>query len=674
MSKLRNEINVGRDGTAIQVLSELLTRYHFDAQIWKASAKEVLEMKKPVILVWEASKYVIFEKVEKNKAVIVDPETGRDHLSLEDFEKKFSNALIEAKPGEGFRKEKEQFFSWKMFLPCILQDKKKYAVVAFFSCISYAVTLLTTTLMQSIVDNVMVQSKYWYYARGFALLVVFTSLVMFFNSMAMIRLRMVIDKNLTSKVMKDLLHADYQFFDLRSKGELVFSLNSCSAIRELFAQQVISGMVDMGAVIVITGYIFSRNTTIGIVVLILFFLNVLYTTLTYPSAIELNNDYVREQSKLQSTYIEIVQSIMSIKMVSYEENIYERWKRQFDVFQKKYFASERMTTIIGVLGAAIEMISPVTVLLLGIHYAVRGEISVGMAMALYFLSNSYFGFVKTIFSTYWSFVRSNIYMERLGDISYQNLHQEEEAEKLQHISTGDIELQSVSYHYGGTEQNVLSDISLHIQVGEKIAIVGKSGCGKSTLAKLIVGLYHPTEGRLLYDGADAEKLDMGYIRKQFGIVPQESVLFNKSIYDNIVLEREDITEEDVIEVTKIVNIYEEIEEMPLKFHTLVSDGGLNLSGGQRQRIILARALIQKPKVLVLDEATSALDNVNEAKLSNYLKQQGCTRIIIAHRLSTIIDADKILVMDKGCIVEEGKHKELLEKQGAYSSLYNTQEQ
>lgn len=213
---------------------------------------------------------------------------------------------------------------------------------------------------------------------------------------------------------------------------------------------------------------------------------------------------------------------------------------------------------------------------------------------------------------------------------------------------------------------------MEIREGQKIAIVGSSGSGKSTLSKLIMGLYDPTEGQICFDSIPLEKLDRKQLYKQMGIVPQDITLFNSSILKNITLNNKNISIEKVRKVAKAAQIDKEIESMPMKYNTPISEMGMNLSGGQRQRIVLARALLNDPKILILDEATSSLDLVNESLISKYLSEMGCTRVVIAHRLSTIIDSDFIIVLDKGEVVEVGKHEELIALEGVYSNLYRSQ--
>jgi ABC-type bacteriocin/lantibiotic exporter with double-glycine peptidase domain len=221
---------------------------------------------------------------------------------------------------------------------------------------------------------------------------------------------------------------------------------------------------------------------------------------------------------------------------------------------------------------------------------------------------------------------------------------------------------------------VLQDISLVIQAGQKIAIVGRSGSGKSTLAHLLLRLYEPTEGQILYDGVDSRKMDLYGLRRKIGVVLQEPFLFSGSIRQNISLHAAGLSLERIHTVAHIAAIHEEIEAMPMGYETLVAEDASTLSGGQRQRLALARALATDPTVLLLDEATSQLDSLTERQIENNLNQLECTRIVIAHRLSTVRDADLIVVLDRGCIVESGTHQDLMECDGLYTALAQNQDE
>jgi ABC-type bacteriocin/lantibiotic exporter with double-glycine peptidase domain len=219
---------------------------------------------------------------------------------------------------------------------------------------------------------------------------------------------------------------------------------------------------------------------------------------------------------------------------------------------------------------------------------------------------------------------------------------------------------------------VLRDLSLTIQSGQHVAIVGRSGAGKSTLARLLVGLYQPESGRLLYDGADLAELDLRSVRRQFGVMMQQPYLFGGSVRSNISLGDPSMAMEAVIEAATLAHIHDDIVRMPLGYDTLLAAGGASLSGGQRQRLALARVLARRPSILVLDEATNALDAVTETEVDLALRALRCTTIVVAHRLSTVAAADLILVLDDGELVEQGSHRQLLARGGAYANLVQTQ--
>ena len=231
-----------------------------------------------------------------------------------------------------------------------------------------------------------------------------------------------------------------------------------------------------------------------------------------------------------------------------------------------------------------------------------------------------------------------------------------------------VYVSSVAFRYSQAGPRVLNDIHLTVEPGQQIAVVGPSGSGKSTLGRLLLALHMPTEGRILYDDLPLERLTWPELRRQFGVVLQEGVLFSGSVLSNITLSDPLIERDRVVEAAEIARIHEDIMAMPMAYDTFVSEGGSALSGGQRQRLAIARAIVQKPAVLLLDEATSHLDVETEKAVARNLRALACTQIVIAHRLSTIRDADSILVLDQGTIVESGRHHELIRRQGHYARL------
>jgi len=237
---------------------------------------------------------------------------------------------------------------------------------------------------------------------------------------------------------------------------------------------------------------------------------------------------------------------------------------------------------------------------------------------------------------------------------------------------GRITLDRVSFRYNPTAPLVVDDVSLDVEAGSFIALVGPSGAGKTTLAHLLVGLYRPMSGRILYDGVDLRELDLRAVRGQMGIVNQQPYLFGSSIASNLSLADPSLSRDRLIEAAHLAQIHDDIVNMPLGYDTLLGDGVLSVSGGQRQRLALARALVPRPAILLLDEATSSLDTATERRIQDELAKLRCTRIVIAHRLSTVRAADLILVMDQGVVVERGSHDELMRRRGRYERLVAVQ--
>jgi ABC-type bacteriocin/lantibiotic exporter with double-glycine peptidase domain len=373
------------------------------------------------------------------------------------------------------------------------------------------------------------------------------------------------------------------------------------------------------------------------------------------------------QTKTQSYLTESIYGICDVKVLGAEEKIFKTWfqlfKQHLKISQKQSFITSSLES----LGIGIQFITPLFLLWVGINMVISREISLGELLAFNSLAASFIVPIVSMGTTYSQLLLLGSYMQRLQDV-VETKSENSNTEEIKDFK-GYIEFKDVSFKYEYFGKNILSSIDLTIKPGERVAIVGASGSGKSSLAKLLLGLNLPTEGSLTYDGQDIKNLNLQSIRRRIGAVLQETRLFHGSILENIELLSEEKSLDNIIEIAKTADIHEDILKQPMGYYTMISEGGNNFSGGQRQRLLLARALMKKPKLLILDEATSALDNLSEARIQENLQKLNCTQIIIAHRLSTVINADRILVMHDGEIIESGTHEELLDKMGYYYSLY-----
>lgn len=672
MEELRQKLEVGRDGSSFQQLVELLNTYNFTVKSYKIPANKLHKIKLPAIVFWGNNHFIILEKVKNNVFTIVDPAIGRLKLDIGEFEEKYTEYIVVPEPNENFKGNTRRIYNIKYLLPYILSYKTLYAKILAVSLLVYGFILSLPIIIQNIIDE-LIYNDGTSSNNKLIILILILSIMYFITSIwknaLLIKLRSQLDKSLNTGIFVHLLNLPYKFFSVRSSGDIIYSLNSSYNIREIFANKFITAVINVGTALVILIYIFVLSPVLGLTALLLFTLNIIVMSISKPLLADNSRSIATNQSTVQGIQMETVYSMLGVKMSAIEGDILKTWRRAYDKYIKKYIENEKVSNYVNSLNSFLQFLSPTLLLVIGILLINKGNISIGAIIAIYSLGSTFFSLSSSVMDLWTSLINSSVIFDRLADI----IKSEEEDNSMEATVTldGTIELQNVSFSYTKDSPLILQDINLMIQSGMKIAIVGKSGSGKSTLSKLLVGLFLPSKGKIMYNGIDFDMLNRKDIRRQIGIVPQDITLFNNSIYDNIVMNRSGITLDDVKFACNIANISEEIESMPMNYYTAISEMGLNLSGGQRQRIAMARAIIGKPKILLLDEATSSLDNINERAVSEEIRKFGATQIVIAHRLSTIIDADVILVMDNGRIVETGTHDELLKLNGCYSELYSS---
>jgi ATP-binding cassette subfamily B protein len=374
----------------------------------------------------------------------------------------------------------------------------------------------------------------------------------------------------------------------------------------------------------------------------------------------------------QSYLVEALTGIAALKASGAEERALQHWSNLF--FKSLNVSRERKQLSVAVDTAMVVLrtFSPLALLWLGAAQVLNGSMSIGSMLAFSTLALSALGPVASLVLTGQQLQMVTAHLDRIGDIAEAKPEQNIEEVQVAPDLTGRIELQSVGFRYDPNSPWVLRDISLTVMPGQKVALVGRSGSGKSTLAKVLLGLYSPTEGCVLYDNIPLHMMNYRSVRSQLGVVLQESYVFSGSIRQNIAFSNPNMPLDKIAEAAHVAAIHDEIVGMPMGYETRLSEGGSGLSGGQRQRVALAQAVAHDPVALILDEATSSLDAMTEQQVDENLNNLSCTRILIAHRLSTVRNADLIIVLSEGRVVERGSHNELLEKGGHYAELVRSQ--
>ena len=385
----------------------------------------------------------------------------------------------------------------------------------------------------------------------------------------------------------------------------------------------------------------------------------------------------QKNAATQSLLIESLNGVQTIKAQNAENTVRWRWQRSFSGFMAESFRTLLIGVSAGTVGAFLNQLTGLLTLWVGAYLVIKGELTIGQLIAFRIISGYVVGPLLNLATSWQSFQGVALSIERLSDVVDATAEgSDHEADQLPLPPVaGEVNFQGVDFRFNEGAPLVVRNVSFSVPAGSFAGIVGRSGSGKSTIMKLLPRLYEPEAGRILIDGFDIGKLQLGSVRRQIGIVPQDSLLFEGSVRDNITLTVPDASSEEIIAAARVACAHDFIMELPDGYATRVGERGGNLSGGQRQRLAIARAVLQRPALLILDEATSALDYLTERQVCLNLKKEfeGSTVFFITHRLSTIRSADTILMMDSGSLVEKGTHQELLDMEGRYFALYSQQE-
>lgn len=645
------------------------------ARLFSSSPKDLQRLPVPAIFQRLDGSFVILLKVAEDKVLLHDPLLQRQTAaSLAEFLDSISGSYV-LLTRRSFLGAAGHAFDISWFVPALIKYRRLFADVLIASFFVQLFALVTPLFFQVVIDKVLAHhaiSTLNVLAIGLLIISVFDVLLNGMRNYVFAHTTNRVDVTLGARLFNHLLRLPIAYFQVRRVGDTVARVRELETIRNFITGSALTLVIDLFFMVVFFAVMFYYSATLTWIVLGSLPCYLLLSLLVTPILRRRLDEKFRRGAENQAFLVESVTGMETLKAMAVEPQMQRRWEEQLAGYVNVSFETQNLGNISNQCATLISKVVMVLLLWVGARLVIDGDLSVGQLIAFNMISGRVSAPILRLVQLWQDFQQAGVSIERLGDVLNappEPGHNPNRTAlpKLQ----GRVTFERVTFHYGPDRPLVLDGVNLDIKPGEVVGIVGRSGSGKSTLTKLAQRLFVPEGGRVLMDGVDLAQVDPAWLRRQVGVVLQESVLFNRSVRDNIALADPAAPMDAVVQAAKMAGAHEFILELPEGYDTSVGEQGTALSGGQKQRIAIARALLTNPRILIFDEATSALDYESERKVQDNMRTicQGRTVFIIAHRLSTVRDAHRIIVMDKGQVVEEGSHDQLLQKGGHYASLH-----
>lgn len=682
VARIRQLASTDTKGTNVLGMIEAANKLGFEAKGVKGGFDSLSKIPLPaiahVVVKKQLQHYVVIYKVTNKYIEVMDPGDGKMHRkTIEEFKAEWTGVLILLLPDESFKAGNEKVATGSRFWQ-LIAPHKSIVLQALFGAMIYTVLGLSTSIfVQKITDNVLVDGNRNLLNLMSMIMIAILVLQIFIGTTKTIftlRTGQQIDARLILGYYKHLLKLPQQFFDTMRVGEIISRVNDAVKIRVFINDISINLAVNVFIVIFAFVLMFSYYWKLALMMLTVIPLYVIIYYVTNKLNKKIQRKLMEESAELESQLVESLNNVGTIKRFGLEGFTNAETENRFIKLLRTIYKSGLNSVFSGTSTEIIARLLTIVLLWVGAGYVLDGEITPGELFSFYTLIGYFTDPAASLVGANKAIQDAVIASDRLFEIMDLQIEQDTSSVPLTRELIGDIRFENVGFRYG-TRVNVFDDLSLDIKVGSFTAIVGESGSGKSTLMSLLQNIY-PIQSGNIFIGKYALKYLSNYsLRSLLSVVPQNIDLFAGNVIDNIAVGEYEPDMQRVIDICEQLGILPFIEQLPEGFQTYLGENGASLSGGQKQRVAIARALYRNPEILILDEATSSLDSAAEQYVQlaiDLLRQQQKTIIIIAHRLTTIRNADKIIVLDKGKVVEEGTHNEMVLANGYYASLWRQQ--
>ncbi|WP_142848451.1 NHLP family bacteriocin export ABC transporter peptidase/permease/ATPase subunit [Telmatospirillum sp. J64-1] len=675
LETLREACGVSRDGSKASNLLKAARRFGLAAKGFRKEPDTLHDLPVPSIIHWNFNHYVVFRGIKGDRVHLNDPASGPRVISRQELDESFTGVVIALERGEDFAPGGTPPRPFAQLADSLRGSRPALALVALLSLFLVLPGIVIPGLTSQFIDMVLVQQmESWVMplVLGLLLATLLQGGVTALQQHYLLRLEAKLAVTLAGRYLSRLMTLPMRFFTQRHAGELANRVAATDRVATLLSGELATNLFNAMSLVFYLAVIAFFDPVMAAAAAVLGGCNALALVFAARKRDDLNRQLLGQQGKLLSATVGSIHNIETLKATGGESDAFALWSgHQAGLLTTRQEIGVQ-SALLSVIPALTTALAPVAVLGIGGYRVMEGVLTIGALVAVQTLFQNFMGPLAglTQLGARLQLIKGDI--ARLSDVLSTppppSAEMEEQDPAFSAPPQGRVELRSVSFGYSPLDEPLIANFSLTLEPGKRIALVGGSGSGKSTIGRLVSGLLQPWEGEILIDGIPLAELSPARFVATIAHVDQDIMLFEGTVRDNLTLWAKDVPDEVLTRALKDAEIHAEVASRPGGYDGMIREGGLNFSGGQRQRLEIARALVNDPAVIVLDEATSALDPVTEHAIDSNLRRRGCACLIVAHRLSTIRDADEILVMEHGTVVERGTHEDLMARNGRYADL------
>jgi len=654
---LRRRFSLSAKGVMLGDLVRMAESLMMNSRALRAELAELPQLQTPCILHWDLNHFVVLVSFRRGVALIHDPARGVRRMKLDELSRHFTGVALELQPAPGFAPAMErQRVTLRQLLGPVSGLKRSLGQILLLALALELFVLLSPFFLQWVVDGVVVsgdRALLLTLSLGFGLLVLIQMVTAAARSWAVLVLSATLNLQWLVNVFAHLLRLPVAWFERRHAGDVLSRFGAVQKIQKTLTTSFIEAVLD-GALVLLTLVMMAiYSVTLTMLALAAVLGYALLRRVFFKPLRNATEETLVFEAKQSSHFLESLRGVQAIKLFNAQADRQSRFASLVVDAMNAEIATRKLELLFSVLHRGLFGLERVAVIGVGAGLVLDGRLSVGMLFAFFAYKEQFAQRVSSLIDKTVALQMLKLQGERLADIVLTPPEADAKQEQARaEDADSDIELRDVGFRYSDGEPEVLRGVSLRIEAGESVAIVGPSGCGKTTLLKLMLGIHPPASGEVLIGGVSLTRLGLRAWRDQVGVVMQDEPLFSGSIAENISFFDAAPDSDWLQQCARVAAVHDEIEAMPMGYHTLIGDMGAALSGGQKQRILLARALYKRPKILLLDEATSSLDVERERIVNQAVKQLALTRVIVAHRPETIASAARVIALHEGRVAQD----------------------